>query len=278
MYQPPPPYTPRETRSPPAPPSEVDSRQSAESQHSFREEAPSSLFSYSGHPGVERLWSRSTGTSETEQLGDIFSFNEEEPSVIQSPLRPPSYYEATSQADRIIGLGNVVHHIWSSTQEGVLDTAPVTNGTHGTHRSPPPLHSVQTEVFNKRPVRSILPEPEVTSNVGRQPVAHARPETNATQRLDVSQEDAERFENRVRQLQREKAMERRGMAADGTQANVEDNCRQHQVAQSPRIGYQRSNSLESRTSQQSVQSSQDDDEPLDNDPSVELVRWSTWWG
>lgn len=223
---------------------------------------------------MERLWSRYTGPPETGQLGDMFSFNEEEPSFLQGPLGPPSYYEATNQSDGIPGLGNVVHHIWSTTQDGVLDAATGTDGPHGKEMSPPPQYSVQPEVVNEIPVRSILPEREVPPNVGRQPVAHVRPEVNVSQRLEISQEDAQRFENRVRQLQHERAMERRETAVDGTQGNVGDNRRPQHVAPSARVGFQRTrnNSTESRTSQLSVQSSQDDEEPLDNDPSIELVR------
>ena len=274
-YHPPPPYTPLENRTSPAPPSESNSRQSLASRHSFREEVPSSSSSYPGLAAVGRLWSRSTGTPETERLGDMFSFNEEEPSFLQGPLRPPSYYEATSQSDGIPGLGNMVHHIWSTTQDGVLDTAAVTDSSpHGKQISPLPQYSVQPEVVSELPVRSILPEPEVPANAGRQPIAHVRPGINASQRLEISQEDAQRFENRVRQLQLERAMERRETAVDGIQRNVGDTRRSQQVAPAARIGFQRSrsNSTESRTSQLSVQSSQDDEEPVDNDPCIELVR------
>jgi len=273
VYQPPPPYTPRENRMPPAPPSEVDSRQSVATQNSFREEMPSSISSFSGRAGVGRLWSRSTGTPETEQLGDMHSFNEEEPSFLQGPLRPPSYYEATSQTDRVPGLGNVVHHIWSPSQGSVSNTATITDGANRAQRSPPPQYSVQPEVFNELPVRSVVPEPEVLPNSGRQPVAQVRPEINASHRLDVTPEDAQRFENRVRQLQRERAMERGEVTVDGTQGNVGDNRRPQHVAPGPRIGYQRRHSSESRTSEQSLQSSEDDYEPpLDDDLSIELHR------
>lgn len=258
---------------PPAPPSEVDSRQSVATQNSFREEMPSSISSFSGRAGVGRLWSRSTGTPETEQLGDMHSFNEEEPSFLQGPLRPPSYYEATSQTDRVPGLGNVVHHIWSPSQGSVSNTATITDGANRAQRSPPPQYSVQPEVFNELSVRSVVPEPEVLPNSGRQPVAQVRPEINASHRLDVTPEDAQRFENRVRQLQRERAMERGEVTVDGTQGNVGDNRRPQHVAPGPRIGYQRRHSSESRTSEQSLQSSEDDYEPpLDDDPSIELVR------
>ena len=65
-------------------------------------------------------------------------------------------------------------------------------------------------------------------------------------------------------------MERRDVATvDGTQVVVGDNHRPQQVATATR---RRSNSTDSRNSEQSVQSSQDDEEPVDNDPSVELVR------
>ena len=215
-----------------------------------------------------RLWSRSTGTPESEQLGDMHSFNEEEPSFLQGPLRPPSYYEATNQSDRVPGIGNVVHHVWSSSQSGVPNTAAITNGAYRTQRSPPPQYSTQPAVFTELPVQAVLPEPEVPSNTGRQPVAQVRPEMNTSHRLDISQEDAQRFENRVRQLQRERALEHRDVTVDGPQANVGDNRRPQQVASLTR---RRSNSTESRTSEQSVQSLQDDDEPLDNDPSIELV-------
>lgn len=264
VYQPPPPYTPRENRIPPASPSKVTGGQLVETQHSFHEELPSALSSYHGHAEVGRLWSHSTGTPESGQLGDMHSFNEEEPSFLQGPLRPPSYYEATNQSERVPGIGNVVHHVWST------NTVSVANGTHGTQRSPPPQYSVQPEVFTEVPVRSILPEPEVPSNADRHPVAQVRPVTNISQRLDISQEDAQRFENRVRQLQLERAMERREVTtSDGMQAIVGDNRRPQQVALATR---RRSNSQDSRTSEQSVQSSQEDDEPLDNDPSVKLLH------
>lgn len=268
VYQPPPPYTPRENRvSPPLPP-EGGRRPSLETQHSFREEVPSSLSSYHGRPGA-RLWSSSTATPDTGQLGEMHSFNEEEPSFLQGPLRPPSYYEATNQSDRV-PLGGVVHHVINSSQ-GVHNAA-TTNGTNMNQRSPPPQYSVQPEVMAELPARQVLPEPEVHPSAGRQPVAQVRPGMNASQRLDVSQEDAQRFENRVRQLQRERAMERREVSVDGTRANVGDNRRPHEVSPTiPRV-LNRSNSSESRNSEQSVQSSQEDDEPVDNDPTVELVR------
>lgn len=236
-----------------------------DSLHSFREEMPSSLSSYHGRSGVGRLWSHSTGTPESGHINDVHSFNEEEPSFVQGPLRPPSYYEATSQSDRTLGLGNVVHHVWSG------NTGTITNGTHGTHRSPPPQYSAQPEVLSEVPVRSIVPEPKAPQNAYTQPIARVRPIVSVAQRLDISQEDAQRFENRVRQLQRERAMERREVATvDGTQVVVGDNHRPQQVALATR---RRSNSTESRNSEQSVQSSQDDEEPVDNDPSVELVRY-----
>ena len=197
VYHPPPPYIPRENRTTPASPSEADSRQSLESQHSFREEAPSSLSSFAGPASIRRQNSRSTGTPETEQAGEMCSFNEQEPSILQGPLRPPSYYEATNHLNRISGLGNFVHHIWSATQDGVLDTRPIMNGNHGKQRSPPPQYTEQPEMINELPARLSLSEPEVSSNSGRQLVVRVNPE------------DAQRFENRVRQLQRERAMERR---------------------------------------------------------------------
>lgn len=225
---------------------------------------PSSLSSHHGRSRVGRLWSHSTGTPESGHINDVHSFNEEEPSFVQGPLRPPSYYEATSQSDRTLGLGNVVHHVWSA------NTGTITNGTHGSHRSPPPQYSAQAEVLSEVPVRSIVPEPKAPQNAYPQPIARVRPIVSVAQRLDISQEDAQRFENRVRQLQRERAMERRDVATvDGTQVVVGDNHRPQQVATATR---RRSNSTDSRNSEQSVQSSQDDEEPVDNDPSVELVR------
>lgn len=263
VYQPPPPYISRGNRTPPAAPSDADSRQSLESQHSFREEAPSSLSSFAGPASIGRRNSRSTGTPETEQAGEMCSFNEEEPSILQGPLRPPSYYEATNHANRISGLGNVVHHIWSSTQDGVLDTRTIMNGSHGKQRSPPPQYSEQPEVLTDPARRLSLSEPEVPLNSGRPLVVRVKPE------------DAIRFENRVRQLQRERAMERREVEVDGSENNIGGINRRAQpqaAAPVPRIRLQRSSSTDSRTSQQSLQSSQGDDEQLDNDPSVELLR------
>lgn len=268
VYQPPPPYTPRENRvSPPLPP-EGDRRTSTETQHSFREEVPSSLSSFHGRPGA-RLWSSSTGTPDAGQLGEMHSFNEEEPSILQGPLRPPSYYEATNQSDRV-PLSGVVHHVINTTQG--VNNAVITNGTSISQRSPPPQYSVQPEVIAERPVRRVLPEPEVPPSAGRQPVAQVGPGMNSSQRLDISQEDAQRFENRVRQLQRERALERREVSVDGARANVGDNRRTHEVAPTiPRV-LNRSNSSESRNSEQSQHSLQEDDDPVDNDPTVELVR------
>ena len=266
VYHPPPPYIPRENRTTPASPSEAESRQSLESQHSFREEAPSSLSSFAGPASIGRQNSRSTGTPETEQAGEMCSFNEQEPSILQGPLRPPSYYEATNHLNRISGLGNFVHHIWSATQDGVLDTRPMLNGNHGKQRSPPPQYTEQPEMINELPARLSLSEPEVSSNSGRQLVVRVNPE------------DAQRFENRVRQLQRERAMERREMENNGGRRDVGDNRRAQPQATAfvPRVRLQRSNSSDSRSSQQSLHSthsSQDvDEEPLDNDPTVELVR------
>ena len=268
VYQPPPPYTPRESRVSPTVPPEGDRRPSVETQHSFREEVPSSLSSFLGRPGA-RLWSSSTGTPDAGQLGEMNSFNEEEPSFLQGPLRPPSYYEATNQSDRV-PLGGVVHHVINSSQ-GVPSSV-VTNGTNINQRSPPPQYSAQPEVTAQLPVRQAVPEPEVPPSAGRQPVAQVRPGMNSSQRFDISQEDAQRFENRVRQLQRERAMEHREFSADGTRANVGDNRRPHEVVPAiPRV-LNRSNSSESRNSEQSLHSSQEDDEPVDNDPTVELVR------
>ena len=268
VYQPPPPYTPRENRVSPTVPSEGDRRPSVETQHSFREEVPSSLSSFHGRPGA-RLWSSSTGTPDAGQLGEMHSFNEEEPSFLQGPLRPPSYYEATNQSDRV-PLGDVVHHVINSSQG--VHNAVVTNGTNVNERSPPPQYSAQPEVTARLPVRQVLPEPEVPPSAGRQPVAQVRPVMNTSQRFDISQEDAQRFENRVRQLQRERAMEHREISVDGTRANVGDNRRPHEVVPTiPRV-LNRSNSSESRNSEQSLHSSQEDDEPVDNDPTVELVR------
>lgn len=266
VYHPPPPYIPRQNRTTPASPSEADSRQSLESQHSFREEAPSSLSSFAGPASIGRQNSRSTGTPETEQAGEMCSFNEQEPSILQGPLRPPSYYEATNHLNRISGLGNFVHHIWSATQDGVLDTRPMLNGNHGKQRSPPPQYTEQPEMINELPARLSLSEPEVSANSGRQLVVRVNPE------------DAQRFENRVRQLQRERAMERREMENNGGRRDVGDNRRAQPQATAfvPRVRLQRSNSSDSRSSQQSLHSthsSQDvDEEPLDNDPSVELHR------
>ena len=270
VYQPPPPYTPRENRiSPPLPP-EADRRQSVETQHSFREEVPSSISSYRGRPGA-RLWSSSTGTPDTGQLGEMHSFNEQEPSFLQGPLRPPSYYEATNQSDRV-PLESAVHRVKHTSQSVPNATVTVMNGTKDNQRSSPPQYSVQPEVFAELPVRHILPEPEVLPSAGRQPVALVRPEVNTSQRLDISQEDAQRFENRVRQLQRERAVERREETVDGTRADVGDNRRPQEVAPASIRVLHRSNSSESRNSEQSVQSSQDDEEPVDNDPTIELVR------
>ena len=239
-----------------------------ETQHSFREEVPSSLSSFHGRPGA-RLWSSSTGTPDAGQLGEMHSFNEEEPSLLQGPLRPPSYYEATNQSDRV-PLGGVVHHVINSSQG--VHNAVVTNGTNINERSPPPHYSAQPEVTARLPVRQVLPEPEVPPSAGRQPVAQVRPVMNTSQRFDISQEDAQRFENRVRQLQRERAMEHREISVDGTRANVGDNRRPREVVPTiPRV-LNRSNSSESRNSEQSLHSSQEDDEPVDNDPTVELVR------
>lgn len=239
-----------------------------ETQHSFREEVPSSLSSFHGRSGA-RLWSSSTGTPDAGQLGEMHSFNEQEPSFLQGPLRPPSYYEATNQSDRV-PLGGVVHHVMNTSQG--VNSAVITNGTNINERSPPPQYSVQPEVITELPVRQVLPEPEVPSSVGRQPVAQVRPGMNGSQRFDISQEDAQRFENRVRQLQRERAMERGEVSVDGTRANVGDNRRPHEVAPTiPRV-LNRSNSSESRNSEQSLHSSQDDEEPVDNDPTIELVR------
>ena len=270
VYQPPPPYTPRENRVSSTVPPEGERRPSVETQHSFREEVPSSLSSFHGRPGA-RLWSSSTGTPDAGQLGEMHSFNEEEPSFLQGPLRPPSYYEATNQFDRV-PLGGVVHHVINSSQ-GVHNTV-LTNGTNINQRSPPPQYSAQPEVTSQRPVRQVLPEPEleVPPSAGRQPVAQVRPGMSSSQRFDISQEDAQRFENRVRQLQHERSMERREISVDGTRANVGDNQRPHEVVPTiPRV-LNRSNSSESRNSEQSLHSSQEDDEPVDNDPTVELVR------
>ena len=200
----------------------------------------------------------------------MHSFNEQEPSFLQGPLRPPSYYEATNQSDRV-PLGNALHRV-IHTSQGVPNVA-VTNGTNINQRSPPPQYSVQPEVLAELPVRQVLPEPEVPPSAGRQPVAQVRPEINTSQRLDVTQEEAQRFENRVRQIQQERAMERREVTVDGqTRANVGDNQRPQEIAASiPRVLH-RSNSSESRNSEQSLQSSQEDDEPVDNDPNIELVR------
>lgn len=200
----------------------------------------------------------------------MHSFNEQEPSFLQGPLRPPSYYEATNQSDRV-PLGNALHRV-IHTSQGVPNAA-ITNGTNINQRSPPPQYSAQQEVFAELPVRQVLPEPEVPPNAGRQPVAQVRPEINTSQRLDVSQEDAQRFENRVRQIQQERAMERREVTVEGqTRTNVGDNQRPQEIAPSiPRVLH-RSNSSESRNSEQSLQSSQEDDEPVDNDPNIELVR------
>lgn len=228
-----------------------------ETQHSFREEVPSSVSSYRARPGA-RLWSSSTGTPEAGQLSEMHSFNEEEPSFLQGPLRPPSYYEATNQSDRV-PLGNVVHHVIHTSQS--VPNAAITNGAVISQRSPPPQYSEQPEVLTELPVRRVLPEPEVPSQV-----------INSTQRLDISQEDAQRFENRVRQIQHERAMERREVTVEGLRASVGDNRRPHEIAPTiPRVIH-RSNSSESRNSEQSVQSSQEDDEPVDNDPNIELVR------
>lgn len=270
VYQPPPPYTPRENRIASPPPPEGDRRpsvetQSVETQHSFREEVPSSLSSYHGRPGA-RLWSSSTGTPDAGQLGEMHSFNEEEPSFLQGPLRPPSYYEATNQSDRV-PLGTAVPRVIHAPQ-GVPNVA-LTNGTNVSQRSPPPQYSVQPEVFAELPVRHVLPEPEVPSSAGTQSVVQGM---NSSQRFDISQEDAQRFEDRVRQIQQERALQRGEVTVDGTEANVGDNRRPQEIAPSiPRVLH-RSNSSESRNSEQSVQSSREDDEPVDNDPNIELVR------
>ena len=96
---------------------------------------------------------------------------------------------------------------------------------------------------------------------------------NGSHTFNISQEDAARFENRVRQLQRERAMERGEVMVDGTQTNVADNRRSHNDASSIRV-LNRSNSSESRNSVHSVSSAQEeeDSEPVDNDPTIELVR------
>lgn len=201
----------------------------------------------------------------------MHSFNEQEPSFLQGPLRPPSYYEATNQSDRV-PLESAVHRVKHTSQSVPNATVTVMNGTNDNQRSPPPQYSVQPEVFAELPVRHILPEPEVLPSAGRQPVALVRPEVNTSQRLDISQEDAQRFENRVRQLQRERAVERREETVDGTRADVGDNRRPQEVAPASIRVLHRSNSSESRNSEQSVQSSQDDEEPVDNDPTIELVR------
>lgn len=229
------------------------------------------MSSHQGRPGP-RLWSTSTGgTQETgSQLGEMHSFNEEEPSFLQGPFRPPSYYEATNQSDRV-PFESTVHHVISTSR--TVPNSAVINGINGSQRSPPPQYTVQPEVLTEFPVRHVLPEPEVPPSPGRQPVDHGRPEVNTSQRLNISQEDAERFENRVRQLQRERAMERREVMVDGTRANVGDNRRPHDSASSVRV-LRRRNSSDSRNSEQSVHSLQEeeDDEPVDNDPTIELVR------
>ncbi|XP_078353436.1 uncharacterized protein LOC144638124 isoform X5 [Oculina patagonica] len=265
VYQPPPPYTPRGNRIASPPPPEGDRRTSVETQHSFREEVPSSVSSYHGRPGA-RLWSSSTGTPETGQLGEMHSFNEQEPSFLQGPLRPPSYYEATNQSDRV-PIGTAAPRVIHASQG--VPNAGLTNGTNIGQRSPPPQYSVQPEVFAELPVRQVLPEPEVPSSTGTQSAAQVM---NSSQRLDISQEVAQRFENRVREIQQERALERGEVTVNGPRANVGDNRRPQEIAPSiPRVLH-RSNSSESRNSEQSVQSSQEDEEPVDNDPNIELLH------
>ena len=266
-YHPPPPYTPRDGRPSLASLSEDDRRQSLETQHSFHEEAPSSSSSYWGRP-LRGPGSRSSeNTPNSERFSELHSFNEEEPSFIQGPLKPPSYYEATNQADRV-PLENVVHHVFNSSQ--LSEHNAVLGNVHRTIQNlPPPQYTTQ---FEFPPEQVAIPPTEAHLNVGRQPVAVVRPDIiSATSH--ISDEDAQRFENQVRQLQRERALERREMQSMQAQTMVGDNVRS-QVSSRPLV---RTNSSESHTSDQSVSSSQDDDEPLDNDPSIELVRTHFVW-
>ncbi|XP_022782056.1 leucine-rich repeat-containing protein 7-like isoform X2 [Stylophora pistillata] len=270
VYQPPPPYTPRENRATLPHPRTRGSEVSVESQHSFREEMPSASY-YQGRPGV--LWSTSSSggqDSRGSQTGEMHSFHEEEPSFVQSPIRPPSYYEATNQSDSV-PFERTVQHVISTSR--TVPNSVVINGLNSSTGSPPPQYTVQPKAFAQPPVRHILPEPEAPRDTNGQPVAPGRPEVNTSQTLNISQEDAERFENRVRQLQRERAMERGEVMVDGTRTNVGDNRRPHNDASSIRV-LNRSNSSESRNSVHSVSSAQEEEEsePVDNDPTIDLIQ------
>jgi hypothetical protein len=200
------------------------------SQHSFREEAPSSTSSIRNPPGE---WVRIDGRSQGSQgssasYDDVHSFRSEEPSILhnnnnnnnnQPILRPPSYHEAIGQSNPTEEL---VNHIY------VDQLRPSARRTIGTEPevdprfSPPPGYStIDPRVWNQAstgypqpPVRSDYDgvptsgsQPSGFITAGRQPVSLSRPETN--QRLpqnDVASfpstvPDAERYEQQVRQLQ-----------------------------------------------------------------------------
>lgn len=203
----------------------------------------------------------------------MYSFNEEEPSFSsQDVLRPPSYHEATSHENPPVSLGNAIHHVF----QGSGAPKPIDNSSVYPEYSPPPQYTPEPEVFP-----SVVTRPEV--EIGRQPVVSSRTELIAAQRsgqvIRVSDEDAQKFENRVRQLQRERAIaERKADRAPGPDRSVTGG---HQrppvvpVAPMPTVVRSSSSeSLRSSLSAQSRHSSQGcEEDNLEDDPSLEKVRY-----
>lgn len=193
------------------------------SQHSFREEAPSSTSSMR-NPSATGEWIRMNERQQGSQgssasYDDVHSFHSEEPSVLynnntnQPVLRPPSYHEAIGQPS-----GELVSHIYVD-QLRPSATRPVNTVPDVDPRfSPPPGYSTIDPRLWNQPSAG-YPQPPARSNygsvptsgsqtsgfitAGRQPVSLSRPETS--QRVpqnDVypaSVPDAERYEDRVRQ-------------------------------------------------------------------------------
>ena len=266
-YQPPPPYSPGGNR--------VNSRRAAQNashysssssydpHNSFADEAPSSDSSYRNYP-TRPPWSSSTvgENSPRTARADMYSFNEEEPSFSSEVLRPPSYHEATSQLNgsSLASLGNAVHHVFQPS------TAPVSvsadNSSGYPEYSPPPQYTPEPEGFSGVGTR-------VASETVRQSVGSRRTELIGTQRsgpvIRVSEEEARKYEDRVRQLQRERLVaERKAHRAPIV------------VPQAPTIPRtSSSDSLASSRSTHSVQSSQTiEEDDLEDDPMLEKVRRS----